>query len=37
MVNNISSTSFKINLELLYYLNDDGIKHNMLIDPGVSH
>lgn len=37
MVNNISSSSFKIKTELLDYLNGDGIKHNMLIDPGVSH
>lgn len=37
MINNISSTPFKINTKLLDYLNGEGSKHNLLIDSGVSH
>lgn len=35
MVNNISRTPFKINHTLLHYINNQGIKHDLLIDPDV--
>lgn len=37
MVNNISKTPFKINKTLLDYINNEGNKHNLLMDPDVRH
>lgn len=37
MVNNISSTPFKINQDLLDYICNEGLKHNLLIDPYAKH
>lgn len=37
MVNNISRTPFKINQTLLDYINNEGMKHDLLIDPDVTH
>ena len=37
MVNKISSTPFKINQPLLDYINSEGAKHNLLIDPYTKH
>lgn len=37
MVNKISSTPFKINQPLLDYINSEGAKHNLLIDPYIKH
>lgn len=37
MVNNISKTPFKINQFLLDYINNKGLKHNLLIDCNAKH
>ena len=37
LVNNISSTPFKINKDLLDYICTKGFKHNLLIDPYAKH
>ena len=37
MVNSISSTFFLINTTLLDYINGDGVKHNLLVDPHLIH
>lgn len=37
MVNNISKTPFKINKTLLDYINNEGLKHNLLMDSEVTH
>lgn len=37
LVNNISSTPFKINQDLLDYICNEGLKHNLLIDPYAKH
>lgn len=37
MLNNISSTPFKINKPLLDYITTNGIKHGLLTDPTVKH
>lgn len=37
MINNISKTPYKINIPLLDYINNEGAKHNFLIDPRVKH
>ena len=37
LVNNISNIPFKINQDLLDYINNEGIKHNLLIDPYAKH
>lgn len=37
MVNNISNTPFRINLDLLNYINTESEKHNLLIIPYAKH
>jgi DNA-directed RNA polymerase len=37
MVNNISRIPFKINKTLLDYINNEGNKHNLLMDPDARH
>ena len=37
LVNNISSTPFNINQHLLDYICNEGVKHNLLIDPYTKH
>lgn len=37
MVNNFSKTPFKINKTLLDYINNEGLKHNLLMDSEVTH
>jgi DNA-directed RNA polymerase len=37
LVNTISSTPFKINKDLLNYINYNGIKQNLIVDPNTKH
>lgn len=37
LVNNISTTPFKINIDLLDYICNPGVKQNLLIDPYAKH
>ena len=37
MINKISCTPFKINVDLLNYILDNNHKHNLLLDPDVKH
>jgi DNA-directed RNA polymerase len=37
LINNINSTPFKINKDLLDYISSHGLKHNLLMDPFAEH